>query len=93
MWEFVKILGDFLLTVLVVSAVLMSIRNKRIRNTLAAIAGVLGLVWFLVVLIFSVGYGGSLVAAVALFVFLCLLMFLIHYGSRALSTRAKPPKS
>lgn len=93
MWELFKLLGDLLLTGLVVSAVFMSIKNKRIRNTLAAIAGVLGLFWFLVVLIFSVGAYGSLVGAVALFVFLCLLMFLIHYGSRALSTRAKPPKS
>ena len=94
MWELFNSLGDFFLTVLVVSTALMFIKNKRIRNTIAAVAGVLGLLWFLVVLIiFSVETGGFLVGGIALLVFLCLLMFLIHYGSGAFSKRANPPKS
>ena len=92
MGELFKSLGDFLLTFLVVSTALMFIKNKRIRNTLAAVVGVLGLFWFLVVLILSVGAGGFLVAAVALLVCLCLLIFLIHYGSRAFSKHTNPPK-
>jgi phage-related holin len=54
MLELVAFPGEFLLTSLVVSAVLSSIKNAWIRNLLASIAAVLGLLWLLGALIIIV---------------------------------------
>jgi hypothetical protein len=93
MWEVVKSLADVFLAVLAVSTGLIFIKNKRTRNTLAAIVGVLGLLWFLWVLIVTVFTRGSVAAFVAAFVLLCLLIFVIHFGARAHSKRTGQPRS
>ena len=93
MWDLFKTLPEFLLIALVVSAALLFIKNKRTRNRVAAIAGVLGLIWFLGMVILAMLTRGSPIAVAAVFVLLCALMFVIHYGSRALAKRENPPKS
>ena len=92
LWDLVKSFGDLLIFALLASAILTQIKNKNARNALAAIAAVLGLLWLLASLAMSVLTSNSLLLVVLLFVLLFGLMFLIHYGSKAMSKRVNTPR-
>jgi uncharacterized membrane protein len=83
MSDFFKFFGEFFLTVLIVSAVLLSIKNERTRNALASVAALFGLLWLLLVLIVLALARGTVAVYVAVFLLLCLLMFLIHFWRKA----------